>query len=106
MALQKWARHDRRLTDQRLLELGRFGDDVHALLLQEFAINAIDEDHVDDARLQGLGLHALIAHRLQQDLIALRVDAEMLEPEHRYDPSTASDAVDRELLAAQIFRSF
>src|SRR5262249_2243428 len=73
--LQERTRHDGRLADQALFQFTGLCQDVHAFLFQQLAIDAIDEYRVYDSGLESLALNALIAYRLEQNLIALRIDA-------------------------------
>src|SRR5262249_23633912 len=100
------ARHDGRLTDQGLFQITGLCQDVHAFLFQQLAIDAIDEYRVYDSGLESLALNSLIAYRLEQNLIALRIDAKIFQPEHDADPGpAAAHTVDGEFFPAQIFGS-
>jgi hypothetical protein len=52
------------------------------------------------ARLQRLGDYPLIAESRQQDFIAIRIQANLFEPEHRRHPASATDAGDADPFAA------
>src|SRR5215475_3855793 len=97
--------HDGRLTDQGLFQITGLCQDVHAFLFQQLAIDAIDEYRVYDSGLESLALNSLIAYRLEQNMIALRIDAKVFQPEHDADPGPAAHTVDGEFFAAQIFGS-
>src|SRR5437870_8861678 len=94
MLLQKCAWDHRGLTDQRLFEFRVFRKNRHPFLLQPLAVEAIDERDVNDAGLDGLGLDALVSDGLQQDLIALRLQSKMLQPEHGAHPSSPAETID------------
>src|SRR5262249_47999426 len=64
------------------------------------------EYRVYDSGLESLALNSLIAYRLEQNLIALRIDAKIFQPEHDSDPGPAAHTVDSEFFATQIFGSF
>jgi hypothetical protein len=50
--------------------------------------------------------NVLIAKHLQQNIVALRIEAEMLEPEQHAHPGGAADASQADFLATQLFRAF
>ena len=99
-------RHDHRLTDDALVEIRILAENSEALLFQSFAPDAIEGRGVGDAGLDRLGLDVLIADNLQQDIIALRLEAEVFEPEQHTHPRRAADTGHRDFFAAQLFRAF
>ena len=73
------------MENQRLAgeELGHFrvlGQDVHAFLFELAAERAVEHGRVAKAGLDRLRLNPLIADDLHLNLVALLVEAEMLEP--------------------------
>ena len=69
------------------------------------AEHAVERGGVGDAGLDGLHHDGLIAENLHTDLIALLIEAEMFEPEQDSHPAGATDTVERNFFAAQVFRA-
>jgi len=104
--LQQSAGDHGRLIDHRFLKVAVFSQNREAFLTQSPAKDAVKRCGVHGLVFHCLTLDGLIADREHGDLIALRLEAELFEPEHGAHPRTAADARDAYLFAAQIFRSF
>src|SRR5690349_16692043 len=99
-------RRDHRLADDALVQIGMLAQNREAFLLQFLAPNTIECSGVGNAGFDGLRLNVLIAEHLQQNIVALRIEAEMLEPEQHAHPGGATDASQADFLATQVFRAF
>src|SRR5581483_11106947 len=72
-------------------------------LLQALAPDAVEGGGIGDAGLDRLALDVLIAEHLQENVVALRFQAEMFEPEQHAHPGGGADAGERDFFAAQFF---
>ena len=79
---------------------------VEALLLQSAAENSIEHGHVDLPAFERLGRHRLIADDQESNLVASRIETQVLQTEHRAHPDGAGKRLNAEVLAAQILGSF
>src|SRR5581483_7407809 len=79
--------------------------DRHAFRLEVVRVESVKEDDVDGPAFERLRLYALIAERLHQNIVALRIEAKVLEPQHRSHPGAAAVAIDSDAFAADVLRS-
>jgi hypothetical protein len=89
------------LRRKRNIGLRQLGEHVEFLLLQPATENAVEYGHIDLAGFQRLRRHRLIADDEKSDLVALGLQAQMLESEHGAHPYRARQRLHADFFAAQ-----
>ena len=84
--------------------LYQVGHDAISLALQLRAVRVAQIAAVDDVLRDRLCLHRLVAEDAKLNLIALRIEAPMLEGEHGEHPNAAADALHADPFALEVRR--
>src|SRR6516162_1575529 len=85
-------------------QLADVGKHVGPCSLRTFAIAIRDPGGIDAAKPQSLSDCGGIAEDTHFEIVLVRIDAKLIQDDHRLEPKTAADALHTEGLAAKILQ--
>ncbi len=106
MIIDEAARRDDIDAGERDIGFLRIAENIETALLELFTERHVDHRGIDFAGFERLAAHDLFAGALQNYIVPAQIEAEMFEPKQRGHPVGATDALNPENLAAQLFRRF
>src|ERR1051325_618708 len=96
------------ITERRALigktQLADIGEHVRACSLRSFTVTIWNHRRINAARSESLSDCGGIAENPHLEIVFLRIDAELIQGDHRLQPETAAYALHAEGLAAQILQ--